>query len=120
MKTVDDVLAFAATLGDVQALWPYGPGVRVLFWMPKYRAFCNIMERDGAPLHLVMKCDPIEAEMLRMACPAVRPGYHMNKRHWNSVYLDGTLPDAEIRRMLQNAYLLVSGRGREVTPLRAP
>ena len=114
--TLQEVIAFCESLGEVEPRRPYGPQPLVMFYQGR-KAFCNIME-DTLPLHIVMKCDPMEAEILRAACPSIRPGYHVNKRHWNSVFLDGTLPDEEIKRMLRNAYLLVSGRKKEVVGIQ--
>lgn len=54
-----------------------------------------------------LKCDPHEAVILRDIFPAVLPGYHMNKRHWNTVILDGSIPTGEIERMIDNSYELV-------------
>ena len=54
-----------------------------------------------------IKCDPDEAEMLRDIFPAIIPGYHMNKRNWNSIILDGSIPQGEIERMIDNSYILV-------------
>ena len=54
-----------------------------------------------------LKCDPDEAVMLRHIFDAVLPGYHMNKRHWNTIVLDGTIPRGEIERMIDNSYTLV-------------
>jgi predicted DNA-binding protein (MmcQ/YjbR family) len=59
------------------------------------------------PLNMNLKCDPVKAEFLRARYPAVRPGYHMNKRHWNTVVLDGSIPDAEIRSLIDDSYTLV-------------
>ncbi len=59
------------------------------------------------PLRVNLKCDPVKAEFLRAHYPAVIPGYHMNKRHWNTVILDGTIPDAEILAMIDDSYTLV-------------
>jgi predicted DNA-binding protein (MmcQ/YjbR family) len=49
---------------------------------------------NNDPLRINLKCDPIKAEFLRQQHPAVLPGYHMNKRHWNTVVLDDTIADA--------------------------
>jgi len=57
-----------------------------------------------------LKCDPEEAVMLRDIFSAVIPGYHMNKRLWNTVILDGTVPRGEIERMIDNSFLLVVGK----------
>ncbi len=54
-----------------------------------------------------LKCDPDEAAALREIFAAVIPGYHMNKRLWNTVILDGTIPDGEIERMIDNSFNLV-------------
>lgn len=62
---------------------------------------------NDEPLRLNLKCDPIKAEFLRENHAAVLPGYHMNKRHWNTVVLDGTIPDDEIALMIDDSYHLV-------------
>jgi predicted DNA-binding protein (MmcQ/YjbR family) len=54
-----------------------------------------------------LKCDPEEAEMLRDIFPSVIPGYHMNKAQWNTIILDGSIPQGEIERMVDNSYMLV-------------
>lgn len=59
------------------------------------------------PLRINLKCDPLKAEFLREHYPAVQPGYHMNKRHWNTVVLDGSIAEAEIRSMIDESYELV-------------
>jgi len=59
------------------------------------------------PQRLNLKCDPGKAEILREIYPAILPGYHMNKRHWNTVILDGSIADTEIRSMIDDSYDLV-------------
>jgi predicted DNA-binding protein (MmcQ/YjbR family) len=54
-----------------------------------------------------LKCDPQEAIMLRDIFSSVIPGYHMSKVHWNTVKLDGTVPEGEIRKMMDNSFNLV-------------
>lgn len=54
-----------------------------------------------------LKCDPDEAVMLRDIFPAIIPGYHMNKRLWNTIILDGSIPQGEIERMMDNSFKLV-------------
>ncbi|WP_150138880.1 MmcQ/YjbR family DNA-binding protein [Candidatus Enterovibrio escicola] len=56
---------------------------------------------------LNLKCDPQEAMMLRDIFESVIPGYHMNKKHWNTVILDGSIPQGEIERMIDSSYMLV-------------
>lgn len=54
-----------------------------------------------------LKCDPDEAVMLRDIFPSVIPGYHMNKAQWNSIILDGSVPQGELERMMDNSFQLV-------------
>jgi len=54
-----------------------------------------------------LKCDPQEAIMLRDVFPSVIPGYHMSKVHWNTVKLDGSIPEGELKRMMDNSFNLV-------------
>lgn len=59
------------------------------------------------PLRVSLKCEPALAEQLREAHAAVLPGYHLNKRHWNTVIVDGSLPDTMIGDMVEDSYDLV-------------
>lgn len=54
-----------------------------------------------------VKCDPAKALLLREEYPAVKPGYHMNKKHWNSVYIDGSISDKLIKEWITDSYHLV-------------
>jgi predicted DNA-binding protein (MmcQ/YjbR family) len=59
------------------------------------------------PLRVSVKCEPVLAAQLREAHPAVSPGYHLNKRHWNTVVIDGSLPERMIKDMIEDSYDLV-------------
>jgi predicted DNA-binding protein (MmcQ/YjbR family) len=61
----------------------------------------------GDPLRVSLKCDPGLADALREAYAAVLPGYHLNKRHWNTVIVDGSIPQQTIRDMIEDSYDLV-------------
>lgn len=63
------------------------------------------MEGDFARVNL--KCEPVQANALRDIFPSVIPGYHMNKKHWNTVISDGSIPQAEIERMIDHSYELI-------------
>ena len=58
---------------------------------------------DRAPLEVSVKCEPELATQLRHTYPAIRPGYHLNKRHWNTIALDGTLPDDLVRDLVEDS-----------------
>ncbi|MGW1681831.1 MmcQ/YjbR family DNA-binding protein [Saccharopolyspora sp. NPDC002376] len=66
------------------------------------------ISRLGAePLRVSLKCEPELAVQLRMSYPAITGGYHLNKRHWNTVLLDGSVPDELVRDMIEDSYDLV-------------
>jgi predicted DNA-binding protein (MmcQ/YjbR family) len=67
-----------------------------------------ISELGATPLKVSLKCEPELAEQLRASYPdAIAPGYHLNKRHWNTVLCDGALPDRMIRDMVEDSYDLI-------------
>jgi len=62
---------------------------------------------DEQPLRMNLKCDPGKAQALRDAFSAILPGYHMNKRHWNTLVLDGSLPEELVLSLIDDSYALV-------------
>jgi predicted DNA-binding protein (MmcQ/YjbR family) len=82
---------------------PFGPDAAVFKVMGKMYALIP----DDEPLRITLKCDPDEALFQRDMYPAVQPGYYMNKRHWNTVTIDGSIPEKELRRMVDDSYKLV-------------
>lgn len=62
---------------------------------------------DDHPLQFNVKCDPEKALELRESYAAVIPAYHMNKKHWNTIIVDGTLSSGQIREMIDESYVLV-------------
>lgn len=84
--------------------FPFGPDVYV--YKIRSKMFALLVDDDrGARMNL--KCDPDEALFLRDTFEAVIPGYHMNKTHWNTVLLDGSIPRGELERMVDRSYGLV-------------
>ena len=83
---------------------PFGPVTTVFKVEGKLFALSAL---DSEPLQISLKCEPELAAALRRDHAAVRPGYHLNKRHWNTVVCDGSLPDAMIIDMLEDSYDLV-------------
>jgi predicted DNA-binding protein (MmcQ/YjbR family) len=66
-----------------------------------------LSQLDAGSLSVSVKCEPDLAVALRGAHAAVIPGYHLNKRHWNTVMIDGSLPDETIKDMIEDSYDLV-------------
>ena len=62
---------------------------------------------DEVPTTVNLKCDPDLALELRDRYEQVRPGYHMNKKHWNTIEIDSAIPEAELRKMIDHSYELV-------------
>ena len=85
---------------------PFGPDALVYKVMGKMFA---LIAEGSDPLKISLKCDPDEALALRDMYTAVIPGYHLNKRHWNTVTADETLPEAEFWHMIDQSYALVVG-----------
>lgn len=83
---------------------PFGPDALVYKVMGKMFA---LVAWEANPLTISLKCDPDEAMFLRDIYTAVRPGYHLNKRHWNTVTLDGSVPQKEFLRMIDDSYNFV-------------
>jgi predicted DNA-binding protein (MmcQ/YjbR family) len=84
--------------------FPFRPEVSVFKVAGKMFA---LSELGSESLRVSLKCDPRLAEGLREAHAAVIPGYHLNKRHWNTVILDGSIPDDAVADMIEDSYDLV-------------
>jgi predicted DNA-binding protein (MmcQ/YjbR family) len=84
--------------------FPFGPRTSVFKVAGKMFAVSQLAEH---PLRVSLKCEPQLAEQLRATYSAVIPGYHLNKQHWNTVILDGSIPDSTIRDMVEDSYDLV-------------
>jgi predicted DNA-binding protein (MmcQ/YjbR family) len=89
----------AATEGS-----PFGKDTLVFKVEGKMFALASL---DEVPPSVNLKCDPDLALELRDRYEQVRPGYHMNKKHWNTVELDGAIPESEMRKMIDHSYDLV-------------
>ena len=93
-------LGFPGAIED----FPFTPGVSVFKVAGKMFALSQL---GAESLRVSVKCEPELAVALRAANAAVIPGYHLNKRHWNTVIIDGSLPDDTIRDMVEDSYDLV-------------
>jgi len=88
---------------NVTESFPFGDDTLVFKVAGKIFALANL-EGD---LSINLKCDPARAIELRERYSSVIPGYHMNKKHWNTIYLDGSLPDKEVFSWVDHSYDLV-------------
>jgi predicted DNA-binding protein (MmcQ/YjbR family) len=84
--------------------FPFGPEPPVFKVKKKMFGFLRFKEGIG---YINLKCKPDEVAVMRDIFESVIPGYHMNKEHWNTVILDGTMPEEEIKSMIDTSYSLV-------------
>jgi predicted DNA-binding protein (MmcQ/YjbR family) len=106
--TADDLRAACLALAGAVEERPFrDPDVTVFKTGGKIFAITRL---EGDPLRVSVKCDPDLAEQLRLTYPAITPGYHLNKRHWNTIALDGSLGDAMVRDLIEDSYALVAPR----------
>lgn len=91
---------------EAQKDFPFGPDVAVM--KVRGKMFATLGDEQGEG-RMNLKCDPDQALALRDIFEAVIPGYHMNKKHWNTIKLDGSIPVGEIQRMIDHSYALVVG-----------
>ncbi|MBA3470338.1 MAG: MmcQ/YjbR family DNA-binding protein [Herpetosiphonaceae bacterium] len=92
--------------------FPFGPDVMVFKVNKKIFALLNFAQ----PAQISLKCDPDRAELLREQYPAITAGYHLNKRHWITLTLDGSVPAAECRALIDHSYALVAPKRRRRQP----
>ena len=83
---------------------PFGPEALVFKVMGKMFA---LVAWEEIPLRITLKCNPDDALALRDQYEAVQPGYYTNKRHWNTITLDGSIPNEKILEMIDDSYALV-------------
>ena len=95
---------YCLSLRGTEETFPFGAETSVFKVAGKIFALSRLA---GDPLKVSLKCEPVLAEQLREAHPAVTPGYHLNKRHWNTVTLDGSVPDQMLKDMVEDSYDLV-------------
>lgn len=84
--------------------YPFGEEVAV--YKAKNKMFA-LMREKKEPIQLSLKCDPLLAQTLREKYDSVMPGYHLNKKHWNTIVLSGQLGWEEIKDLIRHSYDLV-------------
>jgi len=87
--------------------YPFGEDVAVYKVQDKMFA---LMDEKKEPVNLSLKCDPLLAQTLRDKYETVLPGYHLNKKHWNTLVLSGQLEWPEVQDLIRHSYLLVTGQ----------
>ena len=99
-----EVEAYILSMPDAVLDYPFGEKVAV--YKVNDKMFALIQEGSN-PIQVSLKCDPQLAKLLRERYESVLPGYHLNKRHWNTILLTGQLPWEEIQGLIRHSYELV-------------
>ena len=103
---IETLREYCISKKGVSESFPFGDDTLVFKAGGKIFALVNL---DG-DLSINLKCDPLLAIELRERYSSVTPGYHMNKKHWNTVLLDGSVPDKEILSWIDHSYEMVAGK----------
>jgi predicted DNA-binding protein (MmcQ/YjbR family) len=107
MKTRDEALQYGLSFSDTYTDTPFHDPNWVLVRVRKNRkAFLWTYEYQGQ-MRINIKVDPEWRDFWRTTYDAVIPGYHQNKEHWNTVILDGSIPDKDVKRMIAESYDLI-------------
>lgn len=110
-KTVEDyVLSMPNAVRD----YPFGEEVAVYKIDDKMFA---LIQEGKSPVRISLKCDPQLSLLLRDKYESVMPGYHLNKKHWNTVIVSGQLPWEEVRALILHSYNLVAGIDTSLPPV---
>lgn len=104
LRSYEDLQRYCDTFAGVTAEFPFGPTPLVMKVGGKMFALISPSESHPS---ISLKCDPFINELLRSQYAAVKPGYHLNKKHWITVEVDGTIPNEELQDMIKGSYQLV-------------
>lgn len=105
---IEQLQEYCLQKSDVEETLPFGPDTLVYKVNGKVFLLTGL---ESHPLQFNVKCDPDRAIELREEYPEhVLPGYHMNKKHWNTIVADGTIPQKMIREFIDHSYELVRGK----------
>lgn len=108
MQTREEALSYGLSFPDTYIQAPFhDPNWQLVRVKGSKKAFLWTYERDGY-INLNVKVDPEWRDFWRNAYKAVIPGWHQNKEHWNTIILDGSIPDEDIRRMIAESYDIIT------------
>ena len=102
---IEELRDFVLTFENVEESFPFGEDTLVFKTNNKIFLLVSL---SAVPLQFNVKCNPEYAIELREKYPAIRPGYHMNKKHWNTIIIDGTLSNTQLREFIVGSYSLIS------------
>lgn len=101
---IEELREYALSLNSATENFPFGNETLVFKVNNKIFLLASL---SSEVLQFNVKCDPDYAEELREMYPCITPGYHMNKKHWNTIIVDGTLSVSQLKEFIKDSYLLV-------------
>lgn len=106
MRERSEAITYCLKLKNVYEDYPFhDPNWTVIRHKENQKVFAWIFEKDGH-IWINVKCDTEWRDFWRSAFESVIPAYHLNKEHWNSIILDGSVPDEDVKRMIDESYML--------------
>lgn len=112
VRSREEAIEFCLTMPGVYEDYPFKDhGWTTMRCCSNKKVFAWIFERQGN-IWINVKVDPEWRDFWRSTFPAVLPAYHLNKEHWNSIVLDGSIPEEEIHRMIEESYELVKRKNK--------
>jgi predicted DNA-binding protein (MmcQ/YjbR family) len=110
MMHVDEIRDYCIAFPEVEETLPFGPDTLVFKVQGKVFLLLSL---DADPVQFNVKCDPLLAEELREQYTCVIPGYHMNKKHWNTIIVDGSVKNALLKEWIQHSYHMVHKKSKK-------
>ncbi|MEO6837404.1 MAG: MmcQ/YjbR family DNA-binding protein [Ginsengibacter sp.] len=107
---IEELRDYVLSLKDVTEGFPFGENT--LVYKTNHKIFL-LVSITSTPLQFNVKCDPDYAVELRERYECILPGYHMNKKHWNTVIIDGTLTKAQLQQLIKDSHSLVAPKSRK-------
>jgi len=104
---IEELRNYCLQKPDAEETFPFGETTMVFKVQGKAFLLAGLDDDD---LQFNVKCDPEHAIELREQFPCVQPGYHMNKKHWNTIVADGSVPDSMLQSWIDDSYNLVLGK----------
>lgn len=104
---IEQLQSYCLSKENVEETFPFGPDTLVYKVNGKVFLLCSL---DAEQLQFNVKCDPEKALELREQYPCVLPGYHMNKKHWNTIKPDYTVTSKLLKEWIDHSYELVAGK----------
>ncbi|HEU4914774.1 MAG TPA: MmcQ/YjbR family DNA-binding protein [Candidatus Saccharimonadales bacterium] len=108
MITHKEIEQYLMSMPNARLDYPFGEGVAV--YKTKDDKMFALVQEDSNPVRISLKCDPLLAQTLRERYETVMPGYHLNKKHWNTMVLSGQLSWEEVQDLIRHSYNLVTGQ----------